>query len=154
MKLLLRILIVLGVPGKPAACGQLNLGKQRLFRNDIGTDDVDGVNLCDFALFDHDRNASAVTLKRCKGSCDLYIITATRQILLFDFLFGFVENGSIKDTAFGQTRVAQCFFERVFIKLFGTGDIDGGNRRPLDHRHNHNPFQCLNAHVAEETSGE
>ncbi len=148
LQLLLRILIVLGVPGQPTRRRQLHFVDQRLFRKRARPDDVDVGDLRRFTFFDGEIDRDAITLLRRHRGRYLDRVIAVIDVLPLEFLLGAFQRRAIEDARFGDADVLQRLFERVLVEFLGAADVDLAYRRALLHDDHQHAVLGFQPHVA------
>ena len=153
-ELLLRVLVVLRVPGEPAGRRELHLRQELRFGERLVADDVDPGDLRRVALDDVEVDGDAVALLRRHGRRHLRGVPSARDVLSLHLLLGAVQRRAVEDLRLGEADVAQRLLERVGVEFLVAGDVHLADRRPLlDHDDQHAVVD-LEPHVAEETCSE
>src|SRR6185503_17671075 len=124
LQLLLRILIVLRVPGQPARRRQLHLVSQRLFRKGAGADDVDIGNLRGLALLDGKVDGDAIALLWRNRGRHLDRIVAVVDVLTLEFLLGALQRRTVEYPRLGDPDILQRLFQCVLVEFLGAGNVD------------------------------
>src|SRR6266545_700526 len=154
LQLLLRVLVVLRVPGEPTRRRERHLVEQLLLAERLGTDDVDARDLRGFAFVDVEVDRDAVALLRRDRRRHLRRVLAARDVLALHLLLGALERGAVEDARLGEADVLQRLLQRVGVELLVAGDIDAADRRALLHDDDEHVTLALEPHVAEEAGRE
>ena len=108
-ELLLRILVVLRVPGHPAGRGELHLAQELRLAERLVADDVDAGDLRRVAFDDGEVHRDAIALLRRDSGGDLRRVFAFRDVLALHFLLGAIERRTVEDLRLGQSDGLNAF---------------------------------------------
>ncbi|MNQ44278.1 hypothetical protein D3C85_580290 [compost metagenome] len=150
-ELFARILVGIGVPGKPTRRRQLELVKQVAFRKCLVADEADFLNARD-RTFEHvEAHADAVARQRRHGGGHFDAVLALGQVLLLQFVFRAFQHGTVENAAFGKTHLAQRRGDRLGVELAHAVEVHGCDGRTFLHHHDHDIIVGLDLHVGEKT---
>ena len=149
MQLLLRVLVVLGVPGEPARRRELHFLDERALGKRLGADEVDLGDLGHFAFLDREVHRYAVTLLWSHGRRHLHRVVAAIDVLALEFLLGAIERRPVEDARLGHADVLQRLAQRVLVEFLGADDVDLADRRPLLDDDDQHAALDFESHVAE-----
>src|SRR4030095_12427696 len=149
-KLLLRILIVLRIPGRPARRCERHLREELRLAERLVADNVDAGDLRRVAFDDVDVHRDAVPLLRRNRRGYLCRVLAARDVLTLHFLLGAIECRAVEDLRFGKSDVLQRLLESVGVEFLVARDVDLADRRALLDDDDQHPALYLEPHIAEE----
>ena len=149
LQLLLRVLVVLGVPGEPARRRELHLLDQRALGKRLGADDVDIGDLRDIALLHGEVHRDAIAFLRRHRSRDLHRVITAIDVLALEFLFRPIERRAVENTRLDDADILQRLAQRVLVEFLGADDVDLADRRPLLDDDDQHAALDLESHVAE-----
>ena len=150
-ELLLRVLVVLRVPGQPARRGQRHLAAAARFSvNALAP------TMLMRAIFAASPSSivklSATRLRSCGVTvvCTFARVEAARDVLALQLLLGAVERRAVEDARLGDADVLQRLLDRVGVEFLVADERERADRRPLLHDDDQHVALRLEAHVAEE----
>ena len=150
---LLRILIRLGVPGKPARCAQTQHLDQFFFAEGLAADDIDILDARDIAFIDYKIDRYTITLHRCDCRRDQHAVQTARQVLAFQFLFRAIYQCLVKNTRLANADFLQSLGQLLLVKFLGAGKFNTGNCRTLFNKYHQYVALDFDTHILEETRG-
>ena len=153
-ELLLRVLVVLRVPGEPAGRRELHFRQQLRFGERLVADDVDPGNLRRIAFDDVEVDGDAVALLRRDRRRHLRCVPTARDVLTLHLLLRAIQRGTVENLRLGEADVAQRFLEGVRVEFLVPGDIHLADRRSLLDDDDQHAVVDLEPDVAEETCSE
>ena len=149
-----RVAVVLGVPGQPAAGGQIHQSGQGRLGEHLGTDDADLADARRIAFSHRETDVDAVAIGRGDGRHHLGAVEAARQILALDLLLGPVDQCPVERQAFPDARILERLDQGVFVKFLQTDETDCFDHWPLFDHHHCDAAVDLDAHVLEKAGRE
>src|SRR5262249_1414137 len=153
-QLLLRVLIVLAVPGEQAWGSQRELVEQVALAEYFIADDIDLMDLGHLAFGDVEVDGDAVPLQRRNGGRNFHRVHAARQVLGLELLLGFFQQAAVEDAALREADMLECFAQLVLVELLLADEVDLGDGRALDNRNDQDIALRLQAHIFKESGGE
>ncbi len=143
------ILIALAEPAHPVRRAEFHQIQQLGFLVGLIADDVDLLDLGNFAFHHVEHDADAVACHLGDGCRHAHAIFSACHILPFQLLRGFVQRALVEDMSFGQAGIFHVVFELVLGKVLHAVDLDAGYRRTLAHQHDQHALLDFQAHILE-----
>ena len=133
-----RVLVRLGVPAQPAAGIEIEQVAQGRFTEHLVANNADFLYLGPITLGDRERKVDPVALHRRHRGNDFSRVQAAIDVLAFEFLFGPVQQGTVKRPTVSQSDFAQGLAQGIFVELLVAAEPDVGDGGPLlDDHHQH-----------------
>ncbi len=149
-KLLLRVLVVLGVPRGPVRRVRLELALDVLVGERLVADDVEVLDARRLAFGDVDRDLDAVAVEVDLGGLHRDVVLAAVVVLLGQFVLDLVELELVEGFAFGHADALEALEQVFFLDVLVAADGDLGDLRALLQRHHEDFTLARQLHVAEE----
>src|SRR5438445_6501892 len=149
-QLFARVLIVTRIPRGPVRRVRLEVRADFLLAESLVADDVDALDLGNFAFGDVDRQLDAVAVEVDHRGLDRDVVLAAVVVLARQFLRHAVEREAVERLAFGQADVLQALEQVFFLEVLVALDLDLRDRWALFHRDHENAALAADLHIGEE----